>query len=156
MRSGNPYLSAPLVFSLNRRTKTISSLIVYFDAEDTWPYHYQNSCILWATRKLTKYIWIQVMDHVISLEFWKRLFPECIIKPSFRSNLIISIVPIRNSSYVSPMAIISSIFTAIISILKHAIVGLVSFVNFHRLENIPFDCTTNCEKKFSCLKFYIF
>ena len=66
-------------------------------------------------------------------------------KTQFSKQLYISVVPTGYSSYVSPMKIISSIFiTAIIpSILKHAIVDLMSFVNFHKPENIPCGSTAN-------------
>ena len=59
-------------------------------------------------------------------------------KPSFRNNLIVLIVPIRDSSYVFPMTITSSIYIATItlSILKHAMGALVSFVNFCGLQAI--------------------
>ena len=47
------------------------------------------------------------------------------------------------------MTIISSIYISTItpSILKHAMGGIVSFVNFHGPEDDPFGSTTNLKKK---------
>ena len=61
---------------------------------------------------------------------------------------MVLIAPIRHSSKVSPITIISSIYIATItpSILKHAMGGLVSFVNFHGPEDNPFGSTTNFKR----------
>ena len=51
------------------------------------------------------------------------------------------------------MAIISSVYTATITpyICKHAMGGLVNFVNFLGTEDNPFGSTTNFKKNFLAL-----